>query len=219
MGRRIVDVCVAGAILLVASPVLVLLAAVNYALTGQPVFRQTRLGRRLRPFVLLKFQTMVDGAQAGSTVTVAGDPRITRYGRVLRTLKLDELPQLINVLRGEMSLVGPRPLTANEIESIPRAVAAVVYRVSPGLTGISALMLADEERTLTRFPDPLKAYCARILPQKMALELAYARRRTWMTDLVIFLSTPLAVFVPALRRWVTARLVSEGSLDDSALAS
>lgn len=219
MSRRVVDVCVAGVVLLVASPVLVLLAIVNFALSGQAFFRQIRLGRRLRPFVLLKFQTMVDGAQSGSTVTVAGDGRITRYGRVLRTLKLDELPQLINVLRGEMSLVGPRPLTANEIESVRPAVAAVVYGVSPGLTGISALAFADEERTLARSPDPLKAYFARILPQKMALELAYARRRTWMTDLVIFLGTPIAAFVAPLRRRMIARLVPEGSLDDSALAS
>jgi lipopolysaccharide/colanic/teichoic acid biosynthesis glycosyltransferase len=219
IGRRGIDVCVAGAVLLIASPVLMLLTIINYALTGQPVFRQTRLGRRLRPFVLLKFQTMVDGARSGSTVTVAGDARITGYGRVLRTLKLDELPQLINVLRGEMSLVGPRPLTANEIASVPPAVAAAIYRVSPGLTGISALAFADEERTLARSADPLGTYFATILPRKMALELAYARRRTWMTDLAILLATPLAAYVPPLRRWVTARLVSEGSPDDSAVAS
>jgi lipopolysaccharide/colanic/teichoic acid biosynthesis glycosyltransferase len=220
LARRVADLCVAGGVLLVASPVFALLAVVNYALAGSPFFRQERLGRDLRPFVLLKFQTMARGGSAGSTVTVAGDARITRYGRVLRTLKLDELPQFINILRGEMSLVGPRPLTANEIEAVSPAVAATVYRVLPGLTGISALAFADEERVLGRCANPLQTYFNRVLPEKMTLELAYARRRTWMTDLAILAATPLASLVPPLRRWVVACLVPQGErVDDTVVAS
>src|SRR3990172_5937251 len=117
--RRFVDICVAGAMLLVTAPLFLLLLAVNRLWTGRPFFTQVRLGRDLQPFVLLKFQTMVAGGAPGSTVTVAGDARITPYGRVLRTLKLDELPQLLNVLRGEMTLVGPRPLTPNQIAATP----------------------------------------------------------------------------------------------------
>jgi lipopolysaccharide/colanic/teichoic acid biosynthesis glycosyltransferase len=201
-----VDILAAAAVLVVTAPVFAVLTLVNYATSGQPFFRQTRLGRGLRPFVLLKFQTMVGGA-GGSTVTVAGDARITPYGRVLRALKLDELPQFLNVLRGEMSLVGPRPLTPNEVAAVPAEVAAAVYRVRPGVTGISALAFADEERQLARWPEPERVYFACILPGKMALELAYRRRRTWLTDLAIVVCTPLAPVAGPLRRRLVARLV------------
>ncbi len=207
MARRIVDVCAAAVILTLTAPVFVVLMLVNYAISGQPFFRQTRLGRGLQPFVMLKFQTMVNGV-GGSTVTVAGDVRITRYGRVLRALKLDELPQFLNVLRGEMSLVGPRPLTANEIAAVPAEVAAAVYRVRPGVTGVSALAFVDEERQLARRAEPELAYFTGILPAKMALELAYSGRRTWLTDLAIVACTPLAPVAGPLRRWLVARLTS-----------
>lgn len=199
----------AAALLLLTSPLFLVLALANGLLTRRVFFPQTRLGQDLRPFVLLKFQTMVDGAARGSTVTVKNDPRITPFGRVLRALKLDELPQLINVVRGEMQLVGPRPLTPNEVEAIPRPLAEAVYRVAPGMTGISAIALVDEERILAAARDPQRAYFEDVLPWKIALELAYVQRRTWLTDLVIILATPLAPFVPAVRRRVLTRLVPE----------
>jgi len=191
------------------APILLLVAAANWIFTRRVLFRQVRLGRNLRPFVLLKFQTMVDGAEAASTVTVDGDPRITRFGRALRALKLDELPQLFNVLRGEMNLVGPRPLTPNEVDAIPRPLAAVVYRTTPGVTGISALTFTDEEQMLASSADPRRAYFEDVLPRKIALELAYANRRTWITDAVIVLCTPLAPFSPAVRRRVLRWLLPE----------
>jgi len=196
-------------LLLVAAPVFLLVAAVNWILTGRVFFRQVRLGRNLHPFVLLKFQTMVDGAEAASTITVGNDSRITPFGRVLRALKLDELPQLVNILRGEMSLVGPRPLTANEVEAIPRALASVVYRATPGLTGISALAFADEERILASAADPTRAYFEDVLPRKIALEFAYVQRRTWSTDFVIALCTPLAPFSSSVRRVVLRWLLPD----------
>jgi len=196
-------------LLLVAAPIFLLVAAANRILTGRVFFSQVRLGRDLRPFVLLKFQTMVDGAEAASTVTIGNDPRITSFGRVLRALKLDELPQLINVLRGEMSLVGPRPLTPNEVEAIPRSLAAMVYRATPGLTGISALAFADEERILASAADPTRAYFEDVLPRKIALELAYAHRRTRWTDCVIALCTPLAPFSSPVRRLVLRWLLPD----------
>lgn len=206
--RRLLDLW-AIALLLVISPAFLLVAVANRLLTGRVFFRQVRLGRDLRPFVLLKFQTMVDGADAGSTVTAGNDPRITPFGRVLRFLKLDELPQLINVVRGEMSLVGPRPLTPNEVEGIPRPLAAVVYRAAPGLTGISAIAFGDEGRILAGASDPQRAYFEEVLPRKIALEFAYVQRRTWLTDLVIVMSTPLAAFFPAVRRSVLDGLVPD----------
>lgn len=207
--RRIVDLCVAMLLMVLVSPVFLLLATVNRLQRGRAFFQQVRLGQNLRPFVLLKFQTMVDGADAGSSVTVGHDPRITTSGRVLRFLKLDELPQLINVARGEMSLVGPRPLTPNEVDAIPRPLAAAVYRLTPGLTGISALAFADEERLLSTAPDPQLAYFEDILPRKIALELAYVQKRTWLTDLIVVVFTPLAPFLPQMSRRILASLVPE----------
>lgn len=191
------------------SPLFFLLMLANRLFVGRTFFRQVRLGRGLQPFVLLKFQTMVDGAEAASTITVRGDPRITRYGRFLRLLKLDELPQFINVIRGDMAFVGPRPLTPNEIEAIPRPLAEAVYRTPPGLTGISTLAFLDEEQVLAASPDPPRTYFQDVLPRKIALELAYVQRRTWRTDLLLVAATPLAAISPAIRRSLLVRLVPE----------
>ncbi len=207
--QRIATVAVAAALLAAASPLLLILGAVNLLLTGRLFFRQVRLGQDLRPFEFLKFQTMVEGAHRGSTVTTGDDRRITPYGRVLRRLKLDELPQLINVLRGEMALVGPRPLTPNEVAAMPRHLASVIYRAAPGITGISALAFANEERLLATAADPQRAYFEEILPRKVALELAYAGRRTRWTDALVLAVTPLAAFLPAVRRRVLVVLVPE----------
>jgi lipopolysaccharide/colanic/teichoic acid biosynthesis glycosyltransferase len=208
-GTPLLDRCVAGLVLAGAAPLILAIALANRLLTGRVLFRQARVGRGLRPFALLKFQTMVDGAEAGSTVTAAGDRRITPFGRTLRRLKLDELPQLVNVLRGEMRLVGPRPLTPNEVSAIPQDVAAAVYRAAPGMTGISAVAFADEERLLAGADDPERVYFDQILPRKVALELAYARRRTWMTDLLVLLVSPVASWLPGTRRRVLERVLPE----------
>jgi lipopolysaccharide/colanic/teichoic acid biosynthesis glycosyltransferase len=216
--RRIVDICVATLLLMVSSPLFLFLMAVNGLIARRAFFRQTRIGRGLRPFVLLKFQTMIDGAEAGSTVTVARDPRITGYGRILRALKLDELPQLLNILRGEMSVVGPRPLTPNEVEAIPRHLATVVYRLPPGLTGISAVAFADEERLTAGAADPLRVYFEDVLPRKVALELAYAQRRTWIADVILVMFTPLAPFFSSLRRHLVTWLVPDWKAMDGSSA-
>lgn len=207
--RRLLDLAVAGVGLLITSPLVLILAVANRLLTGAIFFKQIRLGYGLQPFVMIKFQTMRSGDPRQSTVTVDQDPRITPFGRWLRILKLDELPQLINVLRGEMSLVGPRPLTPNEINAVPRHLAAVVYRVLPGLTGISAIAFADEERMLASYDDPDHAYFDEVLPRKIALELAYVQRRTWLTDLAVVLFTPLAPFFPTLRRRFVLAIVPD----------
>lgn len=207
--RRLLDVGVAFLGLAVTSPLFLLLAVINRVLTGSVLFSQVRVGQDLQPFVILKFQTMRNGGLPESTVTVEHDPRITGFGRILRFFKLDELPQLINILRGEMSLVGPRPLTPNEIEAVPRHLAAVVYRVRPGLTGISSIAFADEERLLAATADPHRAYFEEILPRKIALELAYVQRRTWLTDLILVLFTPFAPFFPGLRGRLLLNLVPD----------
>lgn len=207
MTRRFIDILVAAGLLVLAAPVVAVVASLNWITTRRVFFTQTRIGCGLRPFAIVKFRTMVDGAVGGTTVTVHGDRRVTSLGRALRSLKLDEIPQLVNVLRGEMSLVGPRPLTPNEVAAVPTSVARQVYAVRPGMTGIASLAFFDEEQILALAPDPEGVYFDRVLPRKVALEMAYAQRRTWLTDLVILVLTPLAGFSGALRRVAVARLV------------
>ncbi|MGH2372899.1 MAG: sugar transferase [bacterium] len=209
MIRRGIDILVAGGLLVVAAPAMAVIATLNWIMTRRVFYAQPRVGRGLAPFVIVKFQTMTDGAPS-TTVTARGDRRITPLGRLLRALKLDELPQLINVLRGEMSLVGPRPLTPNEVAAIPPALARQIYATSPGMTGIGTLAFLDEERRLGAYEDPEAAYFSIVLPQKAALEAAYAQRKTWLTDLVILALTPLAGCSGTLRRSVVTWLVPEG---------
>ncbi len=208
MIRRTIDILVAAALLVLTAPLVAAIAGLNWVTTRRVFFTQTRIGQNLQPFAIVKFQTMVDGAVVGSTVTAPGDRRVTPVGRILRALRLDELPQLLNVLRGEMSLVGPRPLTPNEVAVIPPDVARQVYAVAPGMTGIAVLAI-DEEHVLGAFPNPEDAYFTVVLPQKITLEFAYAQRRTWLSDLAILALTPLAMpsLLPGLRRAAVTRLV------------
>jgi len=188
--RRALDVAVSGTLLLAAAPVLGVLAlAVRATSPGPAFFRQERVGRDGRPFRLLKLRTMVaDAAARGAALTSPGDPRVTRLGTVLRRWKLDELPQLVNVLRGEMSLVGPRP-------EVPRYVAGYtprqrgVLRVRPGITDPASLAYVDEAAVLARFENCERAYVEVVLPAKLALSLDYLDRRTLRSDFGILVRT------------------------------
>lgn len=197
---RSIDVVLSFIAVVAFLPIMLLIAVLSYVFTGTVLYRQVRVGRGLRPFIMLKFQTMHDGADRGGSVTVAHDDRITPLGRVLRAVKLDEVPQLFNVLRGDMSLVGPRALPANEVAQIPPAIAAQVYAVRPGLTGLASLALTDEERVLANSADPVAFYYDSILPQKMAWESQYVRRHGFGLDLLILASTPIAILFPAMVR-------------------
>jgi lipopolysaccharide/colanic/teichoic acid biosynthesis glycosyltransferase len=202
--RRLIDVVIASTMLVLTAPLIAVIAVLNWLTLRRVFFRQTRIGRGLRPFVIVKFQTMVTGAEMRGTITTFSDGRITPLGRVLRMLKLDELPQWWHVLRGEMSLVGPRPLTPNEVAAIPVEFARELLASPPGMTGLAAAFIS-EERILDETPDPRTAYFETVLPHKVAVELAYARRRTWATDLAIILLTPVSIVLPAIRRPVVAR--------------
>ena len=188
--RRALDVVVSGTLLLVTAPLLGVLAlAVRATSPGPAFFRQARVGRDGRPFRLLKLRTMVvDAPTRGGVLTAPGDPRVTRVGAVLRRWKLDELPQLLNVLRGDMSLVGPRP-------EVPRYVAGysprqrAVLRVRPGITDPASLVYVDEAAVLARFDDCERAYVEVVLPAKLALSLDYIERRTLFSDLGILALT------------------------------
>lgn len=180
--KRALDLAIAVPLLLALAPVMLVLAiAVRLTSPGPALHRAIRSGRDGRPFTMLKLRTMRPGA--GAAVTTTRDPRITALGRILRRTRIDEVPQLWNVVRGEMSLVGPRP-------EDPRFVALytpeqrAVLAVRPGITGAAQLAFRDEERLLDP-SDPEGSYVREVLPRKVAMDLAYVRRRTLAGDLAI----------------------------------
>ena len=186
--RRLLDVTVAGALLLVVAPLLAVLALLVRATSpGTALFRQTRIGRNGRPFVLLKLRTM-RASTSGPAITYGADPRITPLGAWLRRTKLDELPQLWNVLRGDMSLVGPRPELPHYVARYTAAQRAVL-RARPGLTDPASLAWADEAATLATFADPHRAYAEVVMPRKLDLSLRYLERRTVGSDLAVVMQT------------------------------
>ncbi len=156
---------------------------------GPVIFAQERIGRGFRPFRIYKFRTMVAGADRnGDFVTVEGDSRITRLGRVLRKYKLDELPQLLNVVKGDMSLVGPRPEMRPYVELF-RSEYEKLLRVRPGMTDPASLHYSGEEHLLAQAGDPEAEYVGRILPDKIGLSLGYVENHTVMTDIKLIMRT------------------------------
>jgi lipopolysaccharide/colanic/teichoic acid biosynthesis glycosyltransferase len=209
---------VAAAGLIVILPVMAAVAALIKRDSEGPVFfRQERMGRNFRPFRILKFRTMrVNAEHAGGPVTVGEDPRITRIGRVLRKLKLDEVPQLINVLKGEMSLVGPRPEVPRYVEMF-RSDYAQILSVRPGITDLASLKYRDEAALLAEAEDPEQEYVTRVLPDKIQLAKEYIRHSSLLFDLKLIVTTLLKLFserVAAVSTGATERRDSFGRLHD-----
>jgi lipopolysaccharide/colanic/teichoic acid biosynthesis glycosyltransferase len=191
---RLFDVACAAAGLLLLMPLLAALAVVILWNDGPPIlFSQTRVGRGGKPFRIWKFRTMRAGSR-GSAITAAGDGRVTRAGAVLRRCKLDELPQLFNVLKGEMSLVGPRP-EAPEYVELKAPIWQAVLQVPPGVTDLASLLYRDEEKLLGASSDPNALYREKVLPAKLVLNLVYLRSRSFRLDLkLILLSIRYSLF-------------------------
>lgn len=194
MLKRGFDVAVAGAALLLLSPLLLALALwVKLDSPGPALYRQVRLGRLGAPFRIRKFRTMFEGA-GGPPLTVGDDARITRAGRVLRRSRLDKLPQLLDVLQGTMSLVGPRPEVPRYMDAAPPALRARVLAVRPGMTDPVALAHLDESALLAAAPDPERSYRDAILPAKLQAAADYADRATLWTDLRVLWRTAAALW-------------------------
>ena len=198
-GKRSVDLLASTAGIILAFPLIAAIAMLIALSSGRPVFFcQWRLGRDGQKFQLLKFRTMATTATAnGSGVTRSGDTRVTPIGRWLRKWKLDELPQLINVIRGEMTLVGPRP-DLEEFWALASTNDQAVLALTPGITGAASLAFCDEERLLAAVPPGRLTgfYVEEILPQKARLDLDYAGRATFRSDCGILLRT---LFLPLMR--------------------
>jgi lipopolysaccharide/colanic/teichoic acid biosynthesis glycosyltransferase len=191
MGKRLFDIAVSSLALALLSPLLLLIALVIRMDSPGPVFfRQQRIGRHGRPFRIHKFRTMVaDAPERGPAVTVGRDPRITRIGHRLRDVRLDELPQLIDVLKGDMSLVGPRPEVPRYVAHYPAALREQVLAVRPGITDPASLEHLDEAALLDAAADPEREYIEVILPRKLAAQAAYAARATLFSDFGVLLRT------------------------------
>jgi len=187
--KRSCDILVSTLGLLFLSPFLAVIAAVIKLDSRGPVFfRQERIGQGLRSFSIYKFRTMVvDASQRGGLLTVPDDPRVTRLGRILRKGKIDELPQLINVFRGEMSLVGPRP-EVQQYVNLFRHDYEEILRVRPGLTDLASLKYRNEALFLAA-ADPEQAYIESVLPDKIALAKEYVHRSSFFFDLSLIVKT------------------------------
>ena len=190
MIKRLFDVVAAVAGLLVLSPLFALVAlAIKLTSPGPVFFRQERVGRDFRPFRIYKFRTMVvDAPKLGGQITAGRDPRITSIGHLLRKTKLDELPQLLNVLSGEMSLVGPRPEVPKYVEMF-RPQFAEVLSVRPGITDLASVKYRDENEILGQADDPEAAYVNQVLPDKLALATEYVRRASFWFDVRLIFAT------------------------------
>lgn len=195
MIKRIFDFCVSGVGLLVLSTVLLLIAILIRLDSRGPVFfRQERVGQFGRVFRIHKFRTMVVDAEArGMQITVGADPRVTRVGTVLRRYKLDELPQLIDVLFGQMSLVGPRPEVPRYVACYPQDVKELVLSVRPGITDRASIEFRNENEILDRAVDPHRAYIEEVLPIKLGYYVDYVKNRSLMGDVKIIFSTLWAI--------------------------
>jgi lipopolysaccharide/colanic/teichoic acid biosynthesis glycosyltransferase len=194
--KRVVDILAASAGLFVLAPLMGLIAlAIKLDSPGSVFFAHRRVGRYGRPFKVLKFRTMVqDAPKRGGAITAGHDPRITRVGRILRKTKLDELPQLWNVLKGEMSLVGPRPEVEQYVALWEPTLREKVLSVRPGITGLTQIRYRHEETLLAQQPDPEAYYCEVLLPLKLRSDAEYVDRRTLLYDLSLILRTLLALF-------------------------
>lgn len=193
--RQLTDRFLAALALCIVSPLLAVVGLAVLFGTGWPVlFRQVRVGQKGKMFQLLKFRTMRSG-KGGPSITARGDCRITGVGRLLRKFKLDELPQLWNVVRGEMSLVGPRPEVPQFVD-INNPVWRSVLQVRPGITDPASIAFRNEEEILAKAADPISFYESSVLPAKLALNLAYLEKQCFWLDIKVILQTAWCAVFP-----------------------
>jgi lipopolysaccharide/colanic/teichoic acid biosynthesis glycosyltransferase len=192
--KRALDIVVALAGLLLLAPLFAVTAVMIKLDSAGPVFfKQQRIGKSFRPFCIYKFRTMIPGDHRAMFLTVGADPRITRIGKYLRASKIDELPQLFNVLKGDMSLVGPRPEVPCYVELFRRDYEHIL-KVRPGLTDLASLKYSDEASILGQSENPEGEYVRRLLPDKIQLAKEYIRRSSFLFDMRLIFATVIKLF-------------------------
>lgn len=189
-GKRLFDLAAAFCGIIVLSPLFIIISIVVKVTSKGPIlFKQERMGTNFKPFNIYKFRSMVAGAEnKGPGVTCVTDSRITPIGRFLRKTKLDELPQLFNVLFGHMSLVGPRPEIEKFVEKA-KSEYHHILSVKPGITDFAAIEYRDEEKIMSQFSDKEKAYIEKVMPTKIGLYKKYIESQNFSTDCKIILKT------------------------------
>jgi lipopolysaccharide/colanic/teichoic acid biosynthesis glycosyltransferase len=194
--KRLIDIVLAGAVLLLVLP-LMLVATIGIKLNspGPILYHATRMGMEGKSFTMFKFRSMHEAStkNRGAVITAHGDKRIFKFGEILRKTKVDELPQLLNVLLGNMSIVGPRPEDPTIVELYYADWMKDTLSVRPGITSPGSIFYYGSCETLINEEDPEGSYATLILPPKMAIELAYLERATWLSDLVCIAHTALAI--------------------------
>jgi lipopolysaccharide/colanic/teichoic acid biosynthesis glycosyltransferase len=197
--QRLFDILLSGLALLVLSPLLVPIAiALRFSGEGEIFYVQQRIGRGGKPFGLYKFATMLKNSPnlGTGTVTVKNDPRVLPMGRFLRKTKINELPQLLNILIGDMSLVGPRPQTQRCFDAFPASSQTQIMKVRPGLSGVGSIVFRDEEELMHASVEPEKFYDTVIMPYKGALEEWYVANQGLRTYLMCIVITAWVVLFP-----------------------
>ena len=195
MIKRTFDIAVSSLALLLCLPLFIMIAAlVKLDSKGPIFFAQERIGKNFRPFRIYKFRSMIEDApRQGAPLTFGEDNRITRIGWFLRKSKLDELPQLFNVLKGDMSLVGPRPEVPTYVQLF-RHDYEEILQVAPGITDLASLKYRDEAALLAQSTHPEREYVEHVLPDKIKLAKEYVRKSSFFFDLGLILRTPLRLF-------------------------
>lgn len=192
--KRVFDIFASGFLLLILSPVLIACAIAIQIESGTPIlYRQERVGKDQRTFRIRKFRTMRPGV--GAVLTSGHDPRITRVGRFLRSTKIDELPQLLDVLQGRMSLVGPRPEVPQYVAYWPDSARETVLSVRPGITDPASIAFRRESEILAQAEDVHAYYISEVLPRKLVLYEEYVRNQSLLGDLKILWQTFITVVV------------------------
>lgn len=200
--QRILDILLSGVALMLLMPLLLPLALIlRFSGEGEIFYTQQRVGLGGKPFGLLKFATMLkDSPKIGTgTITIKNDPRVLPLGGLLRKTKINELPQLINIFRGEMSVIGPRPMTLDNFAAYPRDYQRSLEGVRPGLSGIGSIVFRDEEDLLHQSGDARRVHSEVIGPYKAALEDWYVRHRGPRLYFALIGLTVLAVLRPKSR--------------------
>jgi len=196
MTKRLFDVAFAIFGLIILSPVFLVVASLIKIKSPGPVFfKGTRIGKDGKPFKMLKFRTMVVGAEKmGGPSTAADDPRLLKIGSVLKKYQLDELPQLVNVLKGEMSFVGPRPEVPVYVNMMTEEEKKIILPIKPGMTDLASLRNFHEGEALKSSEDPEKVYLEKIRPEKIRLQIEYVKTHSFLLDLKIIFKTISKIF-------------------------
>jgi len=196
--KRLTDILIAGIALIILSPLLIP-SIIILLLTGEHevFYFQKRIGYKNRLFNIWKFATMMKNSPNMGTgeITLRNDPRVTKFGKILRMTKINELPQIINVFKGDMSIVGPRPLMEVSFKQYPEEVQQRIYNCKPGMTGIGSLIFRDEEKLVSDAPDPRAMYI-NIYLYKGKLELWYQQHTSLYTDFMIIFLTAWSILFP-----------------------